>query len=129
MQTNNDGMGGVSPAIESSAEEGGIARTSGGPSTESERFLTDLKTFVGDAETLLGQAKTLSGEAALAAREEFERRLHQARQKYEVARGMASEHAHDYVRRAETYARDEPWKAIGVAALVGAIIGVMLTRR
>lgn len=129
MQTNNDRMGGTPPAMESSAEEGGIARLSGAPTSESERFLADLKSFVGDAEVLLGQARTLSGEGALAAREEFERRLHQARRGYEAARGLAVDHAHDYVRRAESYAREEPWRAIGYAALAGAVIGVLLTRR
>ncbi len=100
-----------------------------GPASESERFLADLKTFVTDAEALLGQAKTLSGAGALAAREEFERRLSQAKTQYATAREMAMDHAHDYIDRTETYVRSEPWKAIGIAALAGAFVGVLLSRR
>jgi len=102
---------------------------SGMPTSDSERFLADLKIFVNDTDALLKQAKTLSGEAALAAREEFERRLAQARQGYEQARSLASDHAHHYLDRTEGYVRNEPWKAIGIAALVGAIVGVLLARR
>ena len=100
-----------------------------GPVSESERFLADLKTFVTDAEALLGQAKTLSGAGALAAREEFERRLAQAKTQYASAREVAIDHAQDYMDRTETYVRNEPWKAIGIAALAGAMIGILFSRR
>src|SRR5688572_33398381 len=96
-----------------------------GPTSESERFLADLKSFVTDAERLLGQARTLSGAGALAAREEFERRLAQARRGYDAAREMAVDQAHDYMDRTETYVRNEPGKAIGIAALARAIVGVL----
>lgn len=100
-----------------------------GPTSESERFLADLKAFVTDAEALLGQAKTLSGAGALAAREEFERRLSQAKRGYDAAREMAMDHAQDYMDRTETYVRNEPWKAIGIAALAGAVVGILFSRR
>ena len=100
-----------------------------GPTSESERFLADLKTFVTDAEALLGQAKTLTGAGALAAREEFERRLAQAKTQYASAREVAMDHAQDYMDRTETYVRNEPWKAIGIAALAGAFVGILFSRR
>ena len=107
----------------------GTGLTSGAPSADSERFLAELKTFVSDTEALLNQAKTLSGSAALAAREEFERRLAQARRGYEQARGAATDQAQQYLDKTEIYVRNEPWKAIGIAALVGAVVGVVLSRR
>ena len=128
MQGSNDRMKGGSTASDMGAGEG-TAGLLAGPASESERFLADLKTFVTDAEALLGQARTLSGAGALAAREEFERRLVQAKRGYEAARGMAVDQAHDYMDRTETYVRNEPWKAIGIAALAGAIVGVLLARR
>ena len=125
MQGTNDLMGGTGTA-------GGAGEGSGlltAPTSDSERFLADLKVFVSDAEVLLGQARTLSGAGALAAREEFERRLAQARRGYEAARTVAVDRAQDYMDRTETYVRNEPWKAIGVAALAGAFVGVLLARR
>ena len=110
-------MQGQDPSKPGMAGEPGDGLMSGAPTSDSERFLADLKLFVTDTEALLRQAKTLSGEAALAAREEFERRLAQARQGYEHARVVAGDHAHQYLDRTETYVRNEPWKAIGIAAL------------
>lgn len=107
----------------------GTGLTSGTPTADSERFLAELKTFVSDTEALLNQAKTLSGSAALAAREEFERRLSQARRGYEQARVAATDQAQQYLDKTEVYVRNEPWKAIGIAALVGAAVGVLLARR
>ena len=46
-----------------------------------------------------------------------------------AAREMAVDQAHDYMDRTETYVRNEPWKAIGIAALAGAVVGVLLARR
>lgn len=125
MQDSNDLKGGSSANEMGSAGAGLLS----GPTSESERFLADLKTFVNDAEALLGEARTLSGAGALAAREEFERRLAQAKRGYESAREMAVDQAHDYMDRTETYVRNEPWKAIGIAALAGAVVGVLLSRR
>lgn len=128
MQGTNDRMKGGSPAMETAAGDSGAGLLAG-PASESERFLADLKSFVADAEALLGQARTLSGAGAVAAREEFERRLAQARRGYDAAREVALDQAHDYMDRTETYVRNEPWKAIGIAALAGAILGVLLARR
>lgn len=128
MQGSNDRMKGGSGAPEATGSDGSEGLLAG-PASEGERFLVDLKSFVTDAEALLGQARTLSGAGAAAAREEFERRLAQAKQGYVSAREMAVDHAHDYMDRTETYVRNEPWKAIGVAALAGAIVGVLLARR
>ena len=130
MQRTNDRKleGGTASPSETRFTEGEGALLAG-PSGDSERFLAELRTFVSDADTLLQQAKTLSGTAALAAREEFERRLAQARTQYDAARTVAVDQAHDYMDRTETYVRNEPWKAIGIAALTGALVGVLLARR
>jgi ElaB/YqjD/DUF883 family membrane-anchored ribosome-binding protein len=129
MQGTNDPMDG---GIAGGGAASGTGAASGlltAPTSDSERFLADLKVFVTDAEALLSQARTLSGAGALAAREEFERRLAQARRQYAAAREVAVDRAHDYMDRTESYVRNEPWKAMGVAALAGAVVGVLLARR
>jgi ElaB/YqjD/DUF883 family membrane-anchored ribosome-binding protein len=128
MQSTNDRKQGGSAAEDYLTQGDGTGLISG-PSRDSERFLAELKAFVADADVLLQQAKSLSGTAALAAREEFDRRLAQARTRYHAVRTKAADQAHDYFDRTETYVRNEPWKAIGIAALAGAIVGVLLSRR
>lgn len=98
------------------------------PRTDSERFFEDLKAFVADTEQLLRQARTLGGEGALAAREEFERRLGQAREGFESARGVAMDRVNDWRDRTEAYVRHDPWKAVGIAAGAGFLLGMLSGR-
>lgn len=129
MQKKNDTMGSAGSADSGGTYESGSGLTTGMPTSDSERFLSELKTFVSDADALLQQAKSLSGNAALAAREEFDRRVTQARRGYEQARTVATDKGQQYLDQTEVYVRNEPWKAIGVAALIGAIVGVVISRR
>ncbi len=99
------------------------------PQSDSERFFEDLKVFMADTEALLRQARTLSGEGALAAREEFERRLVQAREGFHTARAAAVDHVHDWQDRTERYVRRDPWKAVGIAAGIGFLVGILSGRR
>jgi ElaB/YqjD/DUF883 family membrane-anchored ribosome-binding protein len=122
-------MGETAPGIDTPLPEEGTTFDRAGQQNDSERFFSDLKRFVTDTESLLRDARTLSGEGAVAARAEFERRLVQARQGFDTYRAAARDRANVAMDRTETYVRDEPWKAIGIAALVGAVIGVMLARR
>jgi ElaB/YqjD/DUF883 family membrane-anchored ribosome-binding protein len=128
MQRTTERMSENAPGIDTPLPEEGIAFSSVGDN-DSERFFSDLKRFVSDTESLLRDARTLSGEGAVAARAEFERRLAQARDGFDTYRNAAMDRAHVAMDRTETYVRDEPWKAIGIAALVGAVVGVMLARR
>lgn len=107
-------------------------RTSGEPSgllppprSDSERFFEDLKAFVADTEQLLRQAHTLSGDGALAARAEFERRLAHARGNFELARAKALNRMLDWRERTEASVRRDPWKAIGIAAGAGFLLGML----
>ena len=99
------------------------------PATDGERFFENLKSFVADTGVLLQQARTLSGEGALVAREEFERRLVQARKGVYTARALAMDRAVDLRDRAERYVRDDPWTAVGIAAAAGFVFGIMSRRR
>lgn len=98
------------------------------PRSDSERFFEDMKLFVADTEQLLRQARTLTGEGALVAREEFERRLAQARDGFDQARTVAMDRMNDVRDRTEAYVRRDPWKAIGIAAGVGFLIGMLSGR-
>jgi ElaB/YqjD/DUF883 family membrane-anchored ribosome-binding protein len=99
------------------------------PQSDSERFFEDLKAFVADTEQLLRQARTISGEGALAARAEFERRLARAREGFDTARTVAAERMNDWRDRTEAYVRRDPWKAVGIAAGVGFLLGALSGRR
>lgn len=131
MQRSHDSMASVGPDVAGSASTADDQADQGllpAASTESERFFEDLKVFVADTGALLQQARTLSGEGALAAREEFERRLVKAREGLYSASTVAMDHMNDWRDRTERYVRHDPWKAVGIAAGVGFLVGVILRR-
>ncbi len=73
-----------------------------------EKLMSDLRTVIADAEeVLLHQARIRLGEL----------------QDTAVARAKAAGHA------ADDYVHENPWRAIGVAAGIGVIIGLLIGRR
>lgn len=94
-----------------------------------ENLMSDLRTVISDAEEVL---KVTAGQATAGAAElrvRMQERLQQAKirlqdlQDSAVARAKAAGHA------ADDYVHDHPWKAIGAAAGVGMIIGLLIGRR
>jgi ElaB/YqjD/DUF883 family membrane-anchored ribosome-binding protein len=101
-----------------------------GPETvATERLLADLRQFGADLERLVGQAKSLSGDGAAVARDQLERAVAKAQRSLGTARATAADRAHVARDRAERYVRDEPWKAIAIAAAAGVLVALLLSRR
>jgi len=96
---------------------------------ENERFLADLRQFAVDIERLVGQAKALSGEGAAVARGQLERVVTQAQRRLSAARVAATDQALVARDRAERYVREDPWKAIAIAAATGALVALFTSRR
>jgi ElaB/YqjD/DUF883 family membrane-anchored ribosome-binding protein len=94
-----------------------------------ERFRADIKQFGADLERLLDQAKSLSGDGAAMARDQLERAVTRAQHRLGAARVTATDRAHVARERAERYVRDEPWKAITIAAAAGLVVALLLSRR
>jgi ElaB/YqjD/DUF883 family membrane-anchored ribosome-binding protein len=94
-----------------------------------ERFLADLKEFGADLERLMGQARSLTGDGAAVARDRFERVVTKAQSSIGAARENAVDRAHVARERAERYVRDEPWKAVAIAAATGVLLALLLSRR
>jgi ElaB/YqjD/DUF883 family membrane-anchored ribosome-binding protein len=43
--------------------------------------------------------------------------------------GSAAEMGEEAVKATETYVRENPWQAIGIAAGVGLVLGLLISRR
>ncbi len=94
-----------------------------------EKLMTDLRTVIADAEEVLKVTADQATAGAADLRVRMQERLQQARirlhdlQESAVARARAAGHA------ADDYVHENPWKAIGVAAGIGVIIGLLIGRR
>jgi ElaB/YqjD/DUF883 family membrane-anchored ribosome-binding protein len=103
----------------------------GGPAVNAdvERLREDFRTFLADLQTLMRNAGNLSGEGAALARAEMSRRLADAQERFGELRQNANDQAARLRSTTEDYVRREPFKAVGIAAAVGALVALLLSRR
>ena len=89
------------------------------------KMADDLKMIVSDGEELLKVAANASGEGFTAARAKFAEKVLSAKSRLTDV----SQPAVDKARQADDYVHDSPWTAIGVAAAVGILIGLLAAKR
>ncbi len=98
-------------------------------SRSTDRILEDLRRVVDDAEALLSATGDAAGEQAQAARTRTAESLHQARERLQGLEEEVVGRAKDAARDADRYVRDNPWQSVGIAAAVGLVLGVLISRR
>lgn len=94
-----------------------------------EKFVQDMRLVISDAEELLRATANQAGEKIGVARERIQDSIQQAKVKLADAEAMVRERAQQAARETEEYVRDNPWRAIGVAAGIGLVLGLILSRR
>ena len=94
-----------------------------------DQLMTDLKTVMSDAEALLKATSNQTGERIQEVRARAEESLRQARERVMQVEQDALKAAREMAEATEEYVRDNPWQAIGVAAGVGLLLGIVLGRR
>ena len=91
--------------------------------------MSDLKNILLDAEELLKQAASASGEQANELREKALYQLKQAKEQAAEAQARAIETGRKVARATEDYAQQHPWRAAGIAAGIGILIGLLINRK
>jgi ElaB/YqjD/DUF883 family membrane-anchored ribosome-binding protein len=94
-----------------------------------DRLVQDMRSVIADAEDLLRATANQAGEKIAVARERIQDSLHQAKLKLAEAEAIVSERAKQAAQYTDDYVRDNPWRAIGVAAGIGLLLGVLISRR
>jgi ElaB/YqjD/DUF883 family membrane-anchored ribosome-binding protein len=97
--------------------------------TPSEKLFSDLQTVVDDAEALLQATAGQAGERVDGIRERAKASLKQAKARLLEAEGEALEQARQAAASADEYVHKNPWQAVGVAAGVGLLLGLLIGRR
>lgn len=94
-----------------------------------EQLARDLKVLVADAEGLLKATASQSGEAVAAMRERIGESLAVAKEKLAEVERVALDKAKAAATATDQYVHEKPWHAVGIAAGVGLIIGLLIGRR
>ena len=98
-------------------------------SQEQEKVISGLKHGLDAAEELLREAAQSTGDRATELRERAMASLKSTREDLLVAQETALQKGKQAVRVTDDYVHDNPWQAVGIAAGVGLVLGLLIARR
>lgn len=94
-----------------------------------EKLVADLKVVVADAEELLRATASQAGEKVSAARERIQASLATAKVKLSEAERALLDKTKEAAKATDEYVHEHPWHAVGVAAAIGVVLGMLISRR
>jgi len=94
-----------------------------------EKLVADLKVVVADAEELLRATASQAGEKVSAARERITASLASAKVKLADAERVLLEKTKQAAKATDEYVHENPWQAVGIAAMAGVLLGILISRR
>ncbi|MEY5099720.1 MAG: hypothetical protein RJA36_2439 [Pseudomonadota bacterium] len=94
-----------------------------------DKLVADLRLVVADAEELLAATASQTGEKIAELRARMQDNLRGARIKLADAEAAVREKTRQVAKATDIYVHENPWKAIGIAAGVGVVVGLLIGRR
>lgn len=94
-----------------------------------DKLVQDFRAVVADAEELLKATANQAGEKVAIARERIQDSLHAAKVKLAEAEDVIVLRSRQAARATDDFVRENPWQAVGAAAGVGLVIGLLIGRR
>jgi ElaB/YqjD/DUF883 family membrane-anchored ribosome-binding protein len=106
-----------------------LITTQGNVEGTRDKLAKDLRTVVADADYLLKEVANSTAEEFAAARTRIGAKLSEARSRLDEARIAVTDRARHTADATHEYMMDNPWKVVGLAAVIGLIIGALVSRR
>jgi ElaB/YqjD/DUF883 family membrane-anchored ribosome-binding protein len=97
--------------------------------TQKEELVGDLNAVIQDTEELLDVTSNQASESTTALRERARLRLERAKSSLQDLQHVAIDKAKATGRMTDDYVRDRPWQSVGVAAGIGLLLGILISRR
>ena len=97
-----------------------------GETTSKDKLVGDLKNLVADAEELLKATASQAGEKVAEARQKIEQSLIEGKKALADAEKTLRQKSKEAADLADDYVRDNPWSAVGIAAGVGLVLGLLI---
>jgi ElaB/YqjD/DUF883 family membrane-anchored ribosome-binding protein len=91
-----------------------------------EQLYEQLQAVIRDSEALLQATASYAGEKADQARVKARETLQSAKQRLAQMQDEMVDRTRDYMQQGQQYVRDNPWQAIGIAAGIGILVGMLL---
>jgi ElaB/YqjD/DUF883 family membrane-anchored ribosome-binding protein len=93
------------------------------------QLIDDLTAVIRDAENLLRATAAQTGEKVDEMRARAEESVRMAKERLSGIEEETLKHARVLAGEADEYVRGNPWQAVGIAAGVGLVLGLFMSRR
>ncbi|HMV06468.1 MAG TPA: DUF883 family protein [Accumulibacter sp.] len=94
-----------------------------------QKLVSDMKVVVADAEEILRATAGVAGEKMGDLRERIGERLRDAKIRLADAEAALVDRTKAAARATDDYVHENPWRAVGIAAGIGLLLGVIIGRR
>lgn len=98
-------------------------------SSNTKKLVSDMKVVVADAEEILRATAGVAGEKMVDLRARIGERLRDAKLCIADAEVVIVDKTRAAARVTDDYVNDNPWQAVGIAAGLGLLLGVIIGRR
>jgi ElaB/YqjD/DUF883 family membrane-anchored ribosome-binding protein len=89
----------------------------------------EIKSLIADVEDLVARIADLKDADVARVRNKVLRAVDAAKESLSEGADTLRRQAQRAATTADDYVHDSPWQAVGIAALVGAVVGILATRR
>ena len=100
-----------------------------GDITSKDKLVGDLRNLVTDAEELLKATASQAGDKIGVARQKIEQSLIEGKKALADAEKNLVKKSKECAEIADDYVRENPWSAVGIAASVGLVLGLLIRGR
>lgn len=97
--------------------------------TPQEIFMDDLHAVMADANELLHATANQTGEAATAARSRIQQSMQTVKSRIAETEAALMERTRQAAKVTDQYVHENPWQSIGIAAVAGVVVGMLVARR
>lgn len=98
-------------------------------SNSKDKLVSDMKVVVSDAEEILRATAGVAGDKIGELRERIADRLRDAKVRIADAEELLVDRTKAAARATDDYVNENPWRAVGIAAGVGLLLGIIIGRR
>ena len=94
-----------------------------------DKLISDVKVLMADADDIVKAMASATGEKAVELADKLRVNMRVAKEKMADVQVAVADKAKVAVRVTDDYVHDNPWQAVGIAASIGFVIGLLINRR
>ena len=99
------------------------------PDASRDKLISDVKVLMADADDIVKAMASATGEKAVELADKLRINMRSAKEKLADIQVVVADKAKIAARVPDEYVHDNPWQAVGIAAGLGFVIGLLINRR